>query len=337
MNNYYDVLGLTAFENSQEAIKQAYKEGTRRMSENVASNGNMAAKLILFNEAYLVLSDVELKQRYDDCLRFNSPSTYLDQAIEAKRQKAKSFVESRLGPTAKRKNGSTKPIVIVLIVLGLMLLCSLLFSLVKSEQGSSYDEQTSASAQELGSYVPDGDWNRYELDNAFTISIPGTMELKEKYEDYATPCGSLTTIGNNEAMFVRGQRFKSIHNGRDTYCCVSLFHSSLSAGDVNSHDQMEDLTLEDKKVIRSLIDHELIPYSYIELPTYRWVDIAGTKAIEARYRRTGEDGPVMCRFYFLQNFDEIAKVVVTYREKDANLWKVDLEKVITTFKWNNPK
>jgi hypothetical protein len=33
---------------------------------------------------------------------------------------------------------------------------------------------------------------------------------------------------------------------------------------------------------------------------------------------------------------EIAKVVVAYREKDAHLWKDDLEKVISTFEWNNP-
>ncbi|MDY6260052.1 MAG: hypothetical protein SPL53_09530 [Bacteroidales bacterium] len=33
MTNYYDTLGLPDYESSQEAIKQAYKRGTQRLSE----------------------------------------------------------------------------------------------------------------------------------------------------------------------------------------------------------------------------------------------------------------------------------------------------------------
>jgi hypothetical protein len=37
MTNYYDTLGLPDYENSQEAIKQAYKRGTQRLSEAAAA------------------------------------------------------------------------------------------------------------------------------------------------------------------------------------------------------------------------------------------------------------------------------------------------------------
>lgn len=96
MTNYYDTLGLPDYESSQEAIKQAYKRGTQRLSEAATGNSNVAAQLIRLNEAFLVLSDVDLKQHYDDCLRYNLPSTYLEQAIEARRKRAKAFIESKL-------------------------------------------------------------------------------------------------------------------------------------------------------------------------------------------------------------------------------------------------
>ena len=164
------------------------------------------------------------------------------------------------------------------------------------------------------------------------------MELKAIYKPFVTPMGSnFTAIDNDEAVFLRGQRFMSANNGHDTYCCVTIFHATGTPGDAESHNQAPDITPDDKEVLRPFIDHEVSPYSLIEQPSYRWVDIAGTKAIEASYSRTSDDGPVICRLYLLQNYDEIAKVVVAYREKDADLWKDDLDKVISTFEWNNPK
>lgn len=236
-----------------------------------------------------------------------------------------------------------KVLIVVGAVWAALLQCAILIAIFCgiadgiAAQDSPQGEQSSASAVELGSYVPDGDWNRYELDNAFSISIPGTMELMPTYESFATSMGSnFTAIDYNEAVFRRGRRFMSANNGHDTYCCVAIFHASLSPGDGESHDQAPDIIPYIKDNMHALIENEVPPYSLIEQPSYRWVDIAGTKAIEASYSRTGDDGPVICRLYMLQNYDEIAKVVVAYREKDAHLWKDDLEKVISTFEWNNP-
>ena len=340
MTNYYDTLGLPDYENSQEAIKQAYKRGTQRLSEAATGNSDVAAQLIRLNEAFLVLSDVDLKQHYDYCLRYNLPSIYLEQAIEARRKRAKAFIESKLStpPPFRKKRPMSTPVKVLIVVAVAMLCGGVIKNLVRSAQRESPVEQLTASAVELGSYVPDGDWNRYELDNAFSISIPGTMELMPTYESFATSMGSnFTAIDNDEAVFRRGRRFMSANNGHDTYCCVAIFHASLSPGDGESHDQAPDIIPYIKDNMHALIENEVSPYSLIEQPSYRWVDIAGTKAIEASYSRTGDDGPTTCRLYLLQNYDEIAKVVVAYREKDAHLWKDDLEKVISTFEWNNPK
>lgn len=57
----------------------------------------------------------------------------------------------------------------------------------------------------------------------------------------------------------------------------------------------------------------------------------------AKYSRTGMDGPVSCAMYLLQNYDEMVKMVVSYRETDADSWQTDLDDVIKTFAWNSPK
>ena len=279
MTNYYDTLGLPDYESSQEAIKQAYKRGTQ------------PAQLIRLNEAFLVLSDVDLKQHYDYCLRYNLPSTYLEQAIEARRKRAKAFIESKLStPPPFRKKRSMSTPVKVLIVVGAvwaaLLQCAILIAIFCgiadgiAAQDSPQGEQSSASAVELGSYVPDGDWNRYELDNAFSISIPGTMELKAIYKPFVTPMGSnFTAIDNDEAVFLRGQRFMSANNGHDTYCCVTIFHATGTPGDAESHNQAPDITPDDKEVLRPFIDHEVSPYSLIEQPSYRWVQATAEQAM----------------------------------------------------------
>ena len=94
---------------------------------------------------------------------------------------------------------------------------------------------------------------------------------------------------------------------------------------------------EDYRNLREMVDEEIKPYSYVDTPTWRWIDINGTKAIEGAYRRNGEKGPVKCKFYLLSNYDEMVKMIISYRESDSSLWESDLENVIKTFKWNRPK
>ncbi|MBR1645032.1 MAG: hypothetical protein IJ684_06660 [Bacteroidales bacterium] len=73
-------------------------------------------------------------------------------------------------------------------------------------------------------------------------------------------------------------------------------------------------------------------------PTYNWVDIDGTKAIQVKYRRTGNKGnTTACTMYYLFNYDEMVLVMTAYREQEAELWQEDMENVIRTFRWSHPK
>lgn len=329
MRNYYDILGLPSYEDSQDSILIAYKNNTYKLRNTIFDQKDAESKLILINEAFLVLSDVNLKRKYDYCLSSNTEDGELFDAISVKREKAESFINNKLVNTPKKKKRSKWPA----ILCGIFLFSALGSFMKGCLQGLS--ESSSAPSQELGSYI---EWNRYEIANSFSISIPPSLELRHDYDDYTK------LINNNhlaisiaDAVFQQSNLANLSPEAFGTYCRVIIGHYDFSPGEVEHHNQTSYITAEDKKNFREMIDGELGPYSYVDTPTFQWVDISGTKALEAQYKRTGDKGPVVCRLYLLPNHDELVKMIVSYRESDANIWKSDLENVIRTFQWNNPK
>lgn len=164
-------------------------------------------------------------------------------------------------------------------------------------------------------------------------------------------------INNADAVFQQGNLSDLSPEAFNTYCRVLVEHYNLPSrnpainlaylalvehydlpsGEVERHNQTFYISAEDKKFFKKMVDEQLGPYSDVDIPTFQWVDISGTKALEARYRRTGKEGPVVCRLYLLLNYNEMVIMIVSYRESDESIWKSDLENVIRTFKWNTPK
>lgn len=106
MKNYYDILGLPSYEDSQDAILSSYKNSTNIMRDTIFDKKDVESKLIILNEAFLVLSDVTLtdvtlKREYDYYLSSNTENSELLDAISAKRKKAESFIRSKLANIVK--------------------------------------------------------------------------------------------------------------------------------------------------------------------------------------------------------------------------------------------
>lgn len=121
MKNYYDILGLPSYEDSQDAILSSYKNNENKMLSTISYKKDVESKLIILNEAYLVLSDVTLKRKYDYYLSSNTENSELQDAISAKREKAESFIQSELSKIPKKKKRSKWPA----IFCGLFLLSEL--------------------------------------------------------------------------------------------------------------------------------------------------------------------------------------------------------------------
>ncbi|WP_261823323.1 DnaJ domain-containing protein [Vibrio neonatus] len=64
MNDYYEILGISIDANSRD-IKQAYKKKALKWHPDRNSSIEAKKKMLLVNEAYLILSDEESRNKYD--------------------------------------------------------------------------------------------------------------------------------------------------------------------------------------------------------------------------------------------------------------------------------
>ncbi len=331
MKNYYDILGLSKFEKDQDVILCAYKDKTQSLSGSLYKVDNVQGQLIDLNEAYLVLSDVQIKTRYDYILSTSSSDTILDKDIEEKRSKAEKFILSKLPSPPKKKRKNLLP-----AILCALFLFSGLGTIVSTCSRSYFESKPYAT--NLGTYNPNEDWMCYDFLNSYSISIPPTMELRTEYDEYTRLLNNnLFTVSSDVTVFQPKGLSSLSHEAINRYGRVMTEYYKLSPGEVESHDEVSYITEEDRIAFKELVDAELGYYTYTEYPTFRWVNLGDANAIEATYKRTGERGSVTCRLYLIPNYDEMVKIIVSYRDYEDEMWKLDLSNVIRTFKWKNPK
>lgn len=332
MKNYYDILGLSSYEDSQDAILSSYKNGTAKLRAEVLDNNGIEIQLIDFNEAFLVLSDRELKQQYDYCLSSNTETKALKDAISAKRQRAEDFIHGKLANAPKKRKKKVWPA----ILCGFFLLSAL--GTIMKTCTQTMVKSSGAPYEKVGNYQPNENWTNYEIANAFTISVPNTMELRNDNDEYTLILqNNGYSINNADAVFQQADLSNLSNKAYETYCRILVGHYKFSPGELEHHNETSYIDAESLSNFREVVDAEIEPWTYVESPTFQWIDINGVKAMEAKYKRNGDKGPVVCRLYLLPNYDEMVKMIVSYRESDANIWKSDLENIIKTFRWNNPK
>lgn len=331
MKNYYNILGLSSYEDSQDVILSKYRELTAHLRSQVLSK-DVKNQLIEVNEAFLVLSDKELKRKYDYSLSSNSQDTTLLSGITLKHERAVQFVSEKLDNAPKKRKKSKWPA----ILCGFFLLSAL--GTVSRTCTQAYRQEKSSQAEIVEVFTAPSDWSEFNIDGAIKISVPNSMELRNDYDDYTQwVSNNLGILSSADAVFQQKNLSKMSDDSYQTYARVLIQHYSFSPADVEHHYESPGLTEEDYHNLCEMVDEEIKPYFYVETPTWRWIDINGTKAIEGIYRRNGENGPVKCKFYLLSNYDEMVKMIISYRESDSSFWESDLENVIKTFKWNRPK
>ncbi|MBD5201181.1 MAG: hypothetical protein HDS85_03935 [Bacteroidales bacterium] len=331
MKNYYNILGLSSYEDSQDVILAKYKEITARLRSQVLSK-DLKNQLIEVNEAFLVLSDKELKKKYDYSLSSNSQDNTLLSSISLKHDRAIQFVSDKLDNVPKKRKRNKWPA----IICGFFLLSAL--GTVSRTCTQVYRQEKSSHAEIVETFITPSDWSEYKIADAMTISVPNTMELRKDYDDYTQwMSNNIGVLSSTDAVFQQKNLSEMSEDAYQTYARVLIQHYSFSPADVEHHYESPGLTSEDYRNLREMVDEEIKPYTYIYTPTWRWIDINGTKAIEGSYRRNGENGPVKCKFYLLSNYDEMAKIIITFREADGDIWSSDFQNIICTFKWNSPK
>lgn len=331
MKNYYNILGLSSYEDSQDVVLLRYKEMTAHLRSQVLSK-DVKEQLIEVNEAFLVLSDKELKRKYDYSLSSSSQDTTLLSGITLKHERAAQFVSEKLDNAPKKRKKSKWPA----ILCGFFLLSAL--GTVSRTCTQAYRQEKSSQAEIVEVFTAPSDWSEFNIDGAIKISVPNTLELRKDYDDYTQwMSNNIGVLSSADAVFQQKNLSEMSDDAYQTYARVLIQHYSFSPADVEHHYESPGLTAEDYRNLREMVDEEIKPYTYVDTPTWRWIDINGIKAIEGSYRRNGDNGPVKCKFYLLSNFSEMAKIIITFREKDSRRWESDLNSIIRTFKWENPR
>jgi hypothetical protein len=338
LKNYYGILNLDLFESNQNTIRDSYLKLTEQFHPKRYCGEDLIEHLVAINEAYLVLSDTATKKRYDEALKnFNNcNSTLLDNLISAKRNKAEKFIASYFSGTQKKKTSFWKIVgIILLVIFSFGTLCQIVGTCSRQNKRAQPVNSTSTS---LPLFTPPSNWNSYLIDDAFLIDIPPTLELRSEYDSYTQfLCENHWAITNADAVFQQKDLGKMNSDAFNTYCRIMVARYYVGENNADHHSVSPELLSEDYSKLRSMADSELGPWSYISMPTYNWIDIDGTKGINIAYSREGTNGEVICHIYLFFNYDEIAKIVTSYWKVDKQIWEQNVNNVIKTFRWSNPK
>ncbi len=234
------------------------------------------------------------------------------------------------------------------VILSILGLCIRACVESQSNNKLSYDDMHGESSMEVSSLIDNktvqtiGDfqepdtWTKYYFANqAFSISVPATVELRHEYDKYVKRLEEYGLSCNTEDVVFQQKHLANNNPEALThYCRIMIQYRKSDVGDTPSANDVFPLDSDVKAELREIVESELAPYKFIGEPSYNWIDLKGIKAIEILYRRTGADkNTTACRMYLLFNTYEMVKMIVSYREQESDIWVPDLPNIIKTFRW----
>lgn len=335
--NYYDILGLNFFESNQTTIRKAYQALTEKYHPNSYKGEDIKERLIDINEAFLVLSDKKTKKLYVESLTGEGSKLSEEEfnnLIGLKHERAERFVNSYFaGKQGKKKLTIWKILgIICLILFSITIISSIVASIIINS-----NTRNSPNVTKLDVFIPPTSWSTYEIDNSLSIQIPSSLEISPEYNNFTKLISKNTfNVSNADAIFQQ----KNLGERSDTvlsYCRVMVSHCDVEPGEAEHHYESPALSVEDYTTLRDIADQEIIPWHYVETPSYKWLDINNSKCIDISYIRSGAEGNMDCHIYLFFNYDEIAKIVTVYKVSEAHCWSSEINDIVRTFKWSHPK
>lgn len=330
--NYYDILGIDTWESRQKIIKRAYYDTLYKYHPSHYMRLNGKEKLVLITEAFLVLSNEEIKVKYDNSIN-NIDNSLVEEVIaliEPIHKKSVDFVESIFNGTQKPKKRKN----IWHIIGYCFLVMMLLGSVVRFLQPLINDNRTEEVSAQY--FIAPKNWTKYIIGDMFSISIPPSLELRSDLDKYTKFLESINmyAIDSTEVVFQQKDLGSFDDNARKTYCRIIINYEILNESSGLTYKDSPYLSIEDKRCLRSIADEQLGGlWDYVEKPTYKWINISGTKAIDISYIRTGSVSDVNCHIYILFDRYKSVSIITAYRIQDNYLWKKNIDNIIYTFKW----
>ena len=364
--DYYSILGIP--ENvTPEQIKDAYRTQARKWHPDKNPDRDTTEQMKDINEAYSILSNADTRARYDKEYQFyqyanpknsskqTSASEDNDYDIQddqlkqdikkarmAAEEYAREFYANMKKDSANAAKGAldgAKPYLIVALV---MTLIGILFAAFRSSSSASTEASEPVvqipDLKQQEESLPEG-WTKYSAGSSFQISVPSTVELRGEEDEYSKSLKSLNLTQNDDnIIFQQKGLSRREKTALDQYCRIMIQYLKGSYGDFMKATETETLDSEWKGILDELVEGCIGPAARLMGSyTYKWSTISGAKCIQIDYRRTGNNFdpsiPVVCRIAIFQNNNEMVKLVLSYREKESNIWKDDFVRVFNSFKW----
>lgn len=360
--DYYKILGVNPL-SSYSDIKSAYKRMSKKWHPDVNPEKDVTSVMQDINEAYAILCDEDKRVRYDREYQIFMSSfdqneykvDIQDQAswdydydikdeclktdINAARQYAKKLVDEFMESFKKASQRASKGawdsaksfvyIGVFLFVFGFIVKTCLQLNVPPTKT------KIIQSATSLPSFEIPSTWMRHHFKNSFFISVPSTIELRKDNDVYTKNFNSIQSTNNTDVVVFQQKGLSSVSKkATNSYCRIMIQYGYSGKGDFLRSNQIEEIEYESKSFFRDLVNAELGPYKLLDEPSYRWIDIEGINAVEIKYRRSGSDNnTTACAMYLLFNYDEMVRMIISYREQEKELWLPDLDNIIKTFKW----
>lgn len=252
------------------------------------------------------------------------------------------------------KNRTCKIIVGIVVLLIIIISNNIKRTNTKKENGEKYlagyyDETISKNGKVVpkkqDAYTPPSNWRNYEIYNAFTLSVPNSIELRKEFDAYTREVKDISwhgyKINTQNLVFQQKGLSENRQEAFKTYCRVIINYEKEDSDDFfYKATEYEELHTEDIRSLQKLAIQEctVTGFQVIGQPEVRWIRIEDIFAIETSYVRTGTEGnSTQVYKYWLFNGDESAIITLSYRRNDADIWEEDFKNIIRTFKWNRIK
>lgn len=215
-------------------------------------------------------------------------------------------------------------------------------------QAGYYDDTTVKNGKvipnEQAVFIPPKTWTNYEISDAFTLSVPNTLELRNKDDRYTREVRDISWRGYKIDLtkVVFQQKSLSVNDAEafETYSRVIIDYVKGQPGNFYKATELEELGVEEILNLQEQVKKGCIATGFHLIGTadMRWIRIGNIYGLEIAYVRSGTEGKrVRVYVYSFFNYDETVNMILSYWLDDRERWGQDFKNLVRTFAWNELK
>ena len=190
------------------------------------------------------------------------------------------------------------------------------------------------------------EWNSYQYQDKYSISVPSTMELRRENDTYTKLLNNIqgniigfqvTSTSNNRVIFQQAGLSTNKHEYKTKYCRILIDYYACKDEHVPCCG--DKLELNEEYFTNGMIaiqqDCENTNTTLMNIISTDTITVANSPATQITYRRQGYNGapPVIVVIYTIFNYDEYVRFTMAFRESEQDIWMKDLVKARNSFRW----